>query len=88
MTRAARLLGVGDVVGSLRMHPLMVPAVLATALLAFATVRLAYEEGSLMGLWSNRLARVSLLGFAGVYGAVVVLWVLRFVGLFGGPVPV
>jgi Protein of unknown function (DUF2752) len=88
MTRAARLLWAGDVLGSLRMHPLMVPAVAATASLALATVRLAYEEGSLMRLWSDRLARASLIGFAGVYGAVVVLWILRCAGLFGGPVPV
>jgi hypothetical protein len=88
MTRAARLLLAGEVGGSLRMHPLVVPAVAATALLAVATVRLMWKQGSLVGLWKDPLGRRSVAVFAGVYAAVLALWFLRFVGLFGGPVPV
>ncbi len=70
------------------MHPLVVPAVAATGLLAVATVRLMWKQGSLVGLWKDPLGRRSVMVFAGVYAAVLALWFLRFVGLFGGPVPV
>jgi hypothetical protein len=70
------------------MHPLVLPTVVATALLAVSTVRLMWMEGSLMRLWRDRSGRASLIAFAVVYAAVVALWLLRFAGLFGGPVPV
>ena len=88
MSRAARLLLAGDVLASLRMHPLAAPTAAVTVLLAVATTRLAYREGSLMGLWKDPLGRVAVAAFALVYAALVALWVLRFAGLLGGPVPI
>jgi hypothetical protein len=88
MTRAAHLLLAGDVLGSLRMHPLVVPAVCATGLLAFTTVWLVWREGSLASLWRDRMTRAAITLFAVVYAVIVAFWLLRFAGLFGGPVPV
>jgi hypothetical protein len=81
MTRALRLLAAGDVGASLRMHPLAVPALVAGVALTAAAAQTARP------LWP-RFAPIALRGAAVVYAATLVLWVLRWFGMLGGPVPV
>jgi hypothetical protein len=88
MTRAIRLLVDGDVAASLRMHPLALPAVVASVLVAFATVWATMTFGSPMRTHRTRLGRVAIAFGVAVYGATFAVWVLRWFGFFGGPVPV
>jgi|ERR1017187_7831748 hypothetical protein len=88
MTRAIRLLASGELGASLRMHPLAVPVLVAGALLAGSTVWTTYAAGSPVRVFRTRFGRLALGLAAVVYGALVVLWILRAVGYFGGPVPV
>src|ERR1019366_6648378 len=76
MTRAIRLLASGELGASLRMHPL-----------AGSTVWTTYAAGSPVRVFRTRFGRLALGLAAVVYGALVVLWILRAVGYFGGPVP-
>jgi hypothetical protein len=70
---AARL----DFGAALRWHPLSLPLMAAAAL----TVAAAFVTGD--AAWRRLVTVVT--GAAGV--ALVVVWALRFAGLFGGPVP-
>jgi hypothetical protein len=88
MTRAARLLAKGDVYGSLRMHALALPSALGTLLFMFATVWATARLGSPVDAWGTRLGRASILAFLAIEVAVVGLWIARFAGFLGGPVPV
>ncbi len=88
MTRAARLLMAGDVAGSLRIHPLLIPNVLATAAVVLAVVWATYSMGWPHEVWRRPWGKAVVAGFAMVQIAVLALWVLRFLGWFGGPVPV
>jgi hypothetical protein len=86
-TRALALLARGDWGASLRLQPLAVPMLGAAGLVVLATVRTTLRsgaprlEGSRLGRWAVGVA-------ASVYGAAVLLWGLRWLGLFGGPVAV
>jgi hypothetical protein len=88
MTRALRLLAAGRVGDSLRMHPLAVPVLLAGLTLVAATVWATLRLGSPVRLHRTRFGRLALGVGAAVYGATLALWVLRWFGLFGGPVAV
>ncbi len=88
MTRALWLLLHGDVAGSLRMHPLAVPAALSLGALALASVWVTVRFGSPVHLWSTRSGRLAILALAVVEVLAVLLWVGRAMGLFGGPVAV
>jgi hypothetical protein len=76
LTRAALALARFDVAAALRFHPLSVALAAATAV----TVALAFVASD--ATWRRAVTVVT--GAAGV--GLVVVWVLRFVGLFGGPV--
>jgi len=87
MTRAVTLLLAGDWRASLHMHPLAVPVVAAGATFALATVWTTYVYGWPM-VHKSRLGRASLVGLGVAYAASIVLWGLRWLGCFGGPVSV
>ncbi len=87
MTRAVTLLVAGDWRGSLHMHPLAVPVIAAGATFALATVWTTYVHGWPM-VHKSRLGRASLVGLAVAYAASIILWGLRWLGCFGGPVSV
>jgi len=65
-----------------------VPIVLASAFLALASIWITLMEGSPFLMWRTRLGKTAILSFAAVNALVIVFWLLRAVGLFGGPVPV
>jgi hypothetical protein len=88
MTRALRLLAAGRLDASLRMHPLAAPVLVAGGLLMASTVWATVTVGSPIRLHRSRAGRVALAVAIVVYGAVLALWVLRWLGYFGGPVPV
>lgn len=87
MTRAVTLLLAGDWRGSLNMHPLAIPVIAAGATFALATVWTTYVYGWPM-VHKSRLGRASLVGLGVAYTASIVLWALRWLGYFGGPVSV
>jgi 4-hydroxy-3-methylbut-2-en-1-yl diphosphate synthase IspG/GcpE len=87
MTRAMVLLVTGHVAASLRMNALALPVALASAGLVVA----AFGErpaGTADGARSGSRFRAAIAAMTVAYGAAVVLWALRWLGMFGGPVPV
>lgn len=88
MTRAAHLLEAGDVVGSLRFHPLMVPVALTTAFLAVVSLWLTITTGTPFRILSSRVGRFAVVALVAVQAAGFLLWIARAFGAFGGPVPV
>jgi hypothetical protein len=88
MTRALRLLAAGRVDASLRMHPLAVPVLAAGVLLVVSTVWATATLGSPIRVHRSLFGRVALAVAVFAYGATVGLWLLRWLGYFGGPVPV
>lgn len=77
LTRATLAAAHLDFAAALRYHPLSLALMAATA----AMMALAFVLSD--GAWRRAVAIVT--GGAGV--ALVIVWALRFVGLFGGPVP-
>jgi hypothetical protein len=88
MTRAIRLLQAGNVPASLRMHPLALPVLAASALVVVSTVLTTLEVGTPLGFYRGRLGRTALTLAVVVYVAMIALWGVRWLGFFGGPVPV
>jgi hypothetical protein len=88
MTRAILLLAGGHVEASLRMHPLAVPVLVMGVFFMLSTVWTTLAIGTPLTLYKGRLGRVTLGGMAIVYGAALALWIVRWFGLFGGPVSV
>ncbi len=91
LTRAVRLLlaeTAGRFDASWKMHPLALPVLVAGALLVASTVWATFSAGSPVHAHRSRLGRVAVTFAVAVYGATLVLWVLRGFGCFGGPVPV
>lgn len=88
MTRALRLLVSGDVAASLRMHPLAVPVLLAGGLFMASTVWSTLVLGSPIHIHRTRFGRSTIVALVIVYAAALALWVARWFGFFGGPVPV
>lgn len=88
MTRAMQLLASGEVAASMHMHPLAIPTALAQLVFAAVTVALTLQRGSPFSLWSSAWGRGSVYAVGAVLGLDVVLWIARFCGALGGPVPV
>jgi hypothetical protein len=88
MQRAAHLFLHGDYAASLAMNPLAIPIALSALAVAIATVQLTLSRGSPASLLDSRPARVAVIAFVALEAFSVVLWALRFAGLFGGPVSV
>jgi hypothetical protein len=87
MTRAMVLLVTGHVAASLRMNAFAAPVALASAALALAALDEA-PTGKAGGAQSRSRLRAALAAATITYGAAVALWALRWLGMFGGPVPV
>jgi hypothetical protein len=83
MTRAARLVAHGDLAAATRMHPLWF------VVLPFATVAAAVEVVGYVrtGSW-GAAPRIPALRYAGyaVAALLLLVWIARFFGAFGGPV--
>jgi hypothetical protein len=84
MTRAARLVLHGDFAAATRMHPLWFAVLPALAVLGVAEGVGFARQGrwgiALESAWTRRVGAVLVV-------ALVVVWVARFFGAFGGPVP-
>jgi hypothetical protein len=87
MTRAVDLMLVGQWHASLQMHPLAVPMLLAGGAFALSTVWTTYLFGMPL-VHKSILGKVALGALALTYVASIALWVLRWFGYYGGPVPV
>jgi hypothetical protein len=88
MTRALHLLLDGRIAASLAMHPLAVPTALVQVVLALATVAATLQFGAPWSLLRARWGRAAVAVTTVVMVLDVVLWVVRALGGFGGPVPV
>src|SRR5262245_37622409 len=85
MTRAMHLLAHGDVARSLHMHALAVPALAASLLVMAATTWATLVRGTPVEMLKLPLGRVAAGVFVGVQAAVLLLWIARLLGAFGGP---
>jgi hypothetical protein len=83
MTRAIALLATGHVRDSFRMNALAAPVLAVSVALAIATF--SQDRPAAEARLRFRLAITATIV---TYGAAVALWILRWFGLFGGPVPV
>ena len=88
MTRAIRLLEAGRVEASLQMHPMAVPVLMAGLLFMAATVGSTLGRGTPFLVHKTLLGRVAIAFALVVYAATFALWIARWLGYFGGPVPV
>jgi hypothetical protein len=88
MTRAVHLLLHGEVQRSLQMHALAVPSLVASLLVMAATTWVTFRRGTPIELLNMPLGRAAARLFVGVQITVVLLWVARLLGAFGGPVDV
>jgi hypothetical protein len=88
MQRAVLLFLHGDFAGSIAMNALAVPITLAILGFASASVLLTLTRGSAASLFQSRFARIAVRAFVVLEVLSVILWALRFGGLFGGPVSV
>lgn len=88
MTRAMLMLGRGDVVGSLRMHPMAVPNALAALLAMVATVWVTALDGSPMTLLRRKIGRIAIAALIAVQVAILGVWIARMLGALGGAVAV
>jgi hypothetical protein len=88
MTRAFLLLERGDITASLRMHPLAVPVLGSGVLLILATVWVTLVSGTPFLVHRSRFGRIAIAVSLLVYSLAAALWVLRWLGYFGGPVAV
>jgi hypothetical protein len=70
------------------MHPLALPALVATALLAFSTLYAAWSRGSPLRAPEMSVGRLAVALGVATYAATLALWSLRWLGWFGGPVHV
>jgi hypothetical protein len=87
LTRATLLLLRGDVAGALHMHPLsplVVPLFGGFFAYGVATYLRSGRWPATQGPAAGRVAVVGLV----VWTALVAVWIARFWGAFGGPVPV
>ncbi len=88
MQRAVHLFLHGDFAASFAMNALAVPIALSAFALAAGTVLLTLQRGTPLSLMDHRPARAALVAFVAFEVLSVLLWLLRFAGLFGGPVSV
>jgi hypothetical protein len=85
MTRAAKLVLAGDLAGATHMHPLWWLVLPAFVVLGGAEL-VGYLRTGDFGFISNRRWFKWFAGF--VLAALVVVWLARFLGALGGPVPI
>lgn len=86
-TRSTLALARGDLHGSL-LNPVAPLLVLLVGGFAVRLVYVAARDGHVRAFDEHPLVGTGLRAFLGALGFAIVLWGLRFFGLFGGPVPV
>jgi hypothetical protein len=84
MTRAMHMLIAGDVTGSLHIHPLAAPCAASFALFGLATAWTTYAFGTPIRVLELRVGRWAAALLVLVQAALVVLWLARRFGMFGG----
>jgi hypothetical protein len=87
MTRAVELLLLGDWRASLHMHLLAVPMLVSGGTFVLSTVWATFLFGTPL-VHKSLFGRLALALLALTYLATFVLWIVRWFGFFGGPVPV
>lgn len=87
-TRATLALLHLDLGQALRFNPAAPVVVLLLAVLAVRGVFLLARDGNVQALGEGKVGGWILRGLVGALVLEVVVWALRFFGLFGGPVPV
>lgn len=87
-TRAVFALARGDLLGALRMNPLGPLLAILVAVLGFLTTYHVLRDGNPNALTDSRIGRGLPKAVAAVALLEIALWITRFFGLFGGPVPV
>jgi len=88
MTRAARLFLHGDLAASLHMHAFVLPQLLATALVVLATTWATYRTGTPTDMLAAPVGRAAAKLFVAAQGVLILYWVARALGAFGGLPPV
>jgi len=88
MTRAVVLFAAGRFSESFAMHPFALPSGASSLALMALTVVATAKTGLPTEVWAMRTGRAVVVAFAAVQLAVLLLWALRELGAFGGPVPV
>lgn len=86
-TRSALALLHGDLLTALRYNPLGPVVVLALGALAIDSVRLVGRDGDLRAFADSTVATWALRAVLAGSVLQVVVWVARFFGFLGGPVP-
>ncbi len=84
MTRALRLALHGDVAGATRMHPLV------WIVVPFVAAWVAIELGGFVrtGAWgASARVKHGTTALVAIAAVVFAVWIARFLGAFGGPVP-
>ena len=85
LTRATRLALHGDLAGATHLHPLWFVVLPAVALATGVEMRGYLRDGRLGAVERSRLGAAVT---AAIAGLLVLVWIARFCGAFGGPVPV
>jgi hypothetical protein len=88
MTRAVRFFLAGDFGASFHMHPLALPMLALWAAVMGTTVWTTWTSGTPLAALEGRSGRRLMTAVVVLYGAAVVLWIARWFGFLGGPVPV
>jgi hypothetical protein len=88
LTRAANLMLDGHIGASLHMHPLVAPIIAGHIVVALATIHATWTTGTPFYFYQSKLGRAALWFIGIVYAAAILLWIARFFGALGGPVPV
>ncbi len=86
LTRATLAACTGHFADALHLHPLVFFATPMLSVWALSAAHSYLKRGRV--LFSDELARVLMPALKALYAALILLWVVRFFGVWGGPVPV
>lgn len=86
--RSVRAFLHGDWATAWQVNPLGIPAAALLGLAALGAVATSWRSGSLTGFGTGRRGRFLAYAASALAVLEVMLWVLRFMGMLGGPVPV
>ena len=78
----------GRVGEGMRMHPMALPLVIDMVALFVIMVAVTWLRGSPVEMWKTRPGRYAIYVFLTIHVGSFVLWIARWCGAFGGPVPV
>jgi hypothetical protein len=87
VTRALRLFAHGEIAASFALHPLALPATLATFALAVALSWVTLVRGTPTAILGDRFGRAAAIAFLVVQEALIFAWLARALGALGGLPP-